>query len=96
MCSKILFWNKAGEIFVTYSVKTNLENRPHISTESPKEGFNTVFQNFENELKHCNSDMWMELQLLVILDSTKLKIVWIKITTFFKRRASIILWSFSS
>ena len=36
----------------------NLENRLHISTESPKEDFNdTVFQHFVDELKHCNSDM---------------------------------------
>ena len=32
----------------------------------------------------------------VFLQSTKLKIVWIKITTFFKRRVSIILSSFST
>ena len=31
--------------------------------------------------------------LIVFLDSTKLKIVWIKIKTFFKWRVSIILWS---
>ena len=34
--------------------------------------------------------------LLIFHDSIKHKIVWIRITTFFKRRASIILWSFSS
>ena len=33
---------------------------------------------------------------IIFLDSTKLKTVWIKITTFFKRRVSIILWSFPS
>ena len=39
----------------------------------------------------------ISLQIFIIFpDSTKLKIVWIKITTFFKRRVSIILWSFSS
>ena len=32
----------------------------------------------------------------IFLDNTKLKTVWIKITTFFKWRVSIILWSFSS
>ena len=33
--------------------QTNLENRLHISTEIPKEGFNdTVFQNFIDESKH--------------------------------------------
>ena len=32
--------------------QTNLENRFHISTESPKEGFNdTVFQHFVDKLK---------------------------------------------
>ena len=46
--------------------QTNLENWFHISKESPKEGLNdTVFQYFADELKHCNSDMWMDLQLLV-------------------------------
>ena len=46
--------------------KTNLENRLHISTESPKQGFNdTVLQHFVNEVKHCNLDMRMQLQLLV-------------------------------
>ena len=33
---------------------------------------------------------------IIFLDTTKLKTVWIKITTFFKRHVSIILWSFSS
>ena len=33
---------------------------------------------------------------IIFRDSTKLKMVWIKITTFLKRRVSIILWSFSS
>ena len=33
---------------------------------------------------------------IIFLDSTKLQIVWIKITIFFKRRVSIILLSFSS
>ena len=46
--------------------QTNLENRLHVLTESPKKGFNdTVFQHFIDELKHCNSDMQMDLQLLV-------------------------------
>ena len=36
--------------------QTNLENRLHISTESPKEGFNdTVFQHYMDKLRHCNS-----------------------------------------
>ena len=38
--------------------QTYLENRIHISTESPNGGFNdTVFQHVVDELKHCNSDM---------------------------------------
>ena len=33
--------------------QTDLENQLHISTESPKEGFNdSVFQHFVYELKH--------------------------------------------
>ena len=43
--------------------QTNLENWFHILTESPKEGFDdTVFQYLIDELKHCNLDMWMDLQ----------------------------------
>ena len=46
--------------------QTNLENRLHILRESPKEGFNdTVFEHFVAELKHGNSNMRMDLQLLV-------------------------------
>ena len=46
--------------------QTNLENRLHISTKIPKEGFNdTIFQHFVNKLKNCNSDIRMELQILV-------------------------------
>ena len=46
--------------------QTNLKNGRYISTEIPKEGFNdTVFQHFLDELKHCNSDMQMDWQLLV-------------------------------
>ena len=51
---------------------------------------NFYFDTFFEWKKHS----WM-LQLLVIfLDSTKLKIVWTKTTTFFKQHVSIILWSF--
>ena len=46
--------------------RTNMENQLHISTESPKECFNdTVFHHFMDELKHFNSDMRRDLQLLV-------------------------------
>ena len=41
------------------------------------------------------SDCCNEYQI-TFLDSTKLKIAWRKITTFFKRHVSIILWYFSS
>ena len=42
----------------------NLENWLHTFTESSKEGFNdTVFQHFVYEIKHCNLDMRMYLQL---------------------------------
>ena len=50
----------------TQLTQTNLESRFHIATGSPKEFFNdTVFQNFVDKLKDCNSDMRMDLQLLV-------------------------------
>ena len=50
---KILFDNEAGKNLVMYSIKANMENWLHISTESPEEGFNdTVFQHFVDELKH--------------------------------------------
>ena len=47
--------------------QTNLENRLHISTERPKENFidTVLLIHFIDELKHCNSDMRMDLQLLV-------------------------------
>ena len=54
--SKILFlqgslWKL--RYFVTQLKQTNLENWFHISTESPKEGFNdTVFQHFMDKLKY--------------------------------------------
>ena len=48
--------------------QTNLENRLHISTENPKEGFNdTVFQHFVDELKHYNPDMVMDLQVVNVV-----------------------------
>ena len=36
------------------------------------------------------------MYFIIFVNSNKLKNVWKKITTFFKRRVSIILWSFSS
>ena len=45
--------------------QSNLENRLHISTKIPKEFYDTVFQHFVDELKYCNWDMQMALQLLV-------------------------------
>ena len=53
-------------LFCTQLKQIYLENQLHISTESPKESFNdTIFQHLVDELKHCNSDMQMNLQLLV-------------------------------
>ena len=44
-------------LFHTQSKQTNLENRLHISTESPKEDFDdTDFQHSVDELKHCNTN----------------------------------------
>ena len=46
--------------------RTNLENRLCTSTETPKERFDdTVFQHLLDELNHCNSDVRIDLQLLV-------------------------------
>ena len=48
--------------------QTNLENRLHITTETPKEDLiDTVFWHFTDELKNCNLDMQMDLQLLVLM-----------------------------
>ena len=45
--------------------QTNLENRLHILIESPNEGFNdTISRHFVDELKHCNSDVQMDLHLI--------------------------------
>ena len=42
--------------------QTNLENRLHITTETPKEDLiDTVFWHFTDELKNCNLDMQMGL-----------------------------------
>ena len=41
--------------------QTNVENRLHISTESPKECFNyTVFQHFVDELKQNNLNIQID------------------------------------
>ena len=50
---------------LTQLKQTNLENWLQISTDSPKDFNDPVFQHFVDELKHCNSDMRMDLQLLV-------------------------------
>ena len=63
--------------------------------------FNILF-NFNYLWNHggTGGDIWqihfLIYSAVVFLDSTKLKIVWIKNTTFFKQRVSVILWSFSS
>ena len=42
--------------------QTNLENWLYVSKELPKKGFDdTVFQNFVDGLKNCNSDMRVEM-----------------------------------
>ena len=47
--------------------QTNLENWLYILKESPTEDFNDpIFQHFMGELKHCNLDMWMDLQLVPV------------------------------
>ena len=45
----------------------NLENRLHLSTESQKKGSNdTAFQYSVDELKHCNPDMQMSIELVPV------------------------------
>ena len=67
------------------------------------EKYNEIWGKVKNNLKKsltlnlisifpCN----IVVDIYNFLDSTKLKIVWIKITTFFKQCVSIILRSFSS
>ena len=47
--------------------QTNLEIRLYISTKNLKERFtSTVFQDFMDELKHCNPYMRMNLQLVPV------------------------------
>ena len=46
-----------------------------------------VVTNYEQVYREMNHFFVLK----IFLDSTKLKIVWIKITTFFKRRVSIML-----
>ena len=51
-----------------------------------------TFKEKVNELMSlCINDEKLLEKFIIFLDSTKLKIVWKKITTFFKRRVSIIL-----
>ena len=45
----------------------NLENRLHASTENQKKGSNdTAFQYSVDELKHCNPDMQMSVELVPV------------------------------
>ena len=46
---------------------------------------------FPSQIHPRISETFVMVLLKIFLDSTKLKIVWTKITTFFKRRVSIIL-----
>ena len=59
-----------------------------LSKEDKKEGLSKRLKNIEDKKKVKNK---VENKDIIFLDSTKLKIVWTKITTFFKRRVSIIL-----
>ena len=59
---------KLLKTYCTQLKQTNLENRLHISTESPKEGFDdAIFHHFVDELKQFNSDRRMDLQLLLLV-----------------------------
>ena len=64
----------------------------NIENEKLKEKFEKILPLIrEISDKKANNDENYEFKniIIIFLDSTKLKIVWIKITTFFKRRASI-------
>ena len=50
-------WKLVKMLLHTQLKQTNLENRLHISTKSPKEFYDTVFEHFMDELKHCNTVM---------------------------------------
>ena len=56
--------------------------------------FMSALRKFYEQLS--NQLVFIKLVPITFLDNKKLKIVWKKITTFFKRRVSIILSSFSS
>ena len=75
-----------------------MENQLYILTESPKEDFNDIiFQHFVDELKHCNSNMRMDLQLLVpaFLCLYLIYLVMLPLRiTFFSQR--VLLYFFSS
>ena len=92
-------------------LQTSHERQPTDVTASLGEVFRTsvglfsrnvrIYKN-QNFIISCNTfgkvrpKIIKQNVFLIFLDSTKLKIIWIKITTFFKRCVSIILWSFSS
>ena len=64
----------------------------NIENEKLKEKFEKILPLIrEISDKKANNDENYEFKniIIIFLDSTKLKIVWIKITTFFKRRVSI-------
>ena len=68
-CVQIIFskMKLVKTLFCTQLKQINLENVLYISKESPKEDFSdTVFQHFMDELKHCNWDMQMDLQLVTV------------------------------
>ena len=47
-------------LLCTQLKQTNLENRLHISTESPKGYNDTCFQDFVDELEQCNLDIQID------------------------------------
>ena len=62
-CSKVPKMKLVKTLLCTQLKQTNLEKTLHISTKSPKEGFNdTLFHDFWDELKHkCNVQTDMQL-----------------------------------
>ena len=71
---------------ITKGILTSIKQRDKICQQIIKvKNSQTKQLKFRLYKKYCN----------IFLDSAKLEIVWIKITTFFKWHVSIILWSFS-
>ena len=87
-------------LFCTQLKQTNLENVLYILKESPKKDFSdTVFQHFMDELKHCNWDIQMDLQLVTVFSCLYLVFcvyIWLCYVTFQNYLfSSILLYFFS-